>query len=217
MGVPERASVTAKRASGPDRREAGVVGSWNGTDRPRAAVGRHGRHRNAPATISPRSCVRAACVRGYALRQRPLMTRPRRRQAKRVGALWDQAERRWYAPRPGIEDLERWLPFVDLVTSSCWFTNVRPCLGIRLHRHVGRLEISTVPRTCCRRPSRWPGRHDAAGDAAARRAGPARLAGCGGRCRRTRCGGRARSPPQTRKPDSGRPCAKRLLVYPTVG
>jgi hypothetical protein len=101
MSVPERASVTAKRAGGPDRREVGVVGSWNGTDRLRAAVGRQGRHRNAPAAIP-----------------RPLMTRPRRRQAKRVGALWDQAERRWYAPRPGIEALERRLPFVDLVTSS---------------------------------------------------------------------------------------------------
>jgi hypothetical protein len=144
MSVPERASVTAKRASGPDRREAGVVGSWNGTDRPRAAVGRQGRHRNAPAAISPRSCVRAARAPGYALRQRPLMTRPRRRQAKWVGALWDQAERRWYAPRPGIEALERRLPFVDLVTSSCWFINLRPCLGIRLHRHVGRLGTSTV-------------------------------------------------------------------------
>jgi hypothetical protein len=144
MSVPERASVTAKQASRPDRREAGVVGSWNGTDRPRAAVGRQGQHRNVPATVSPRSCVRAARARGYALRQRRSPTRPRRRQGKRVSALWDQAERKWYAPHPAIEALERRLPFVDLVTWSCWFTNVRACLGIRLHP-PGRLGISTVP------------------------------------------------------------------------
>ena len=64
--------------------------------------------------------------------------------AKRLGARWDQAARRWYAPRPGIAGLDRWaarpslpelLPgedrsfgsglFVDLVPQSCWFTNVR--------------------------------------------------------------------------------------------
>jgi hypothetical protein len=64
--------------------------------------------------------------------------------AKRLGARWDQAARRWYAPRPGIARLDRWaarpslpelLPgedrsfgsglFVDLVPQSCWFTNVR--------------------------------------------------------------------------------------------
>ncbi len=95
MSVPERASVAAKRASRLDRREAGVVGSWNGTDRPRVAVGRQGRHRNVPATIPPRSCVR------------------------------------WHAAHPGIEALERRLPFVDLVAWPWWFTNVRPCLGIR--------------------------------------------------------------------------------------
>ena len=65
-------------------------------------------------------------------------------EAKRLGARWDQAARRWYAPRPGIAGLGRWAPcpplpdllpgedrsfgsglFVDLVPQSCWFTNVR--------------------------------------------------------------------------------------------
>jgi hypothetical protein len=65
-------------------------------------------------------------------------------EAKRLGARWDQAARRWYAPRPGIPGLDRWAPrpplpdllpgedrsfgsglFVDLVPQSCWFTNVR--------------------------------------------------------------------------------------------
>ena len=54
------------------------------------------------------------------------------------------AQRRWYAPRPGMAGLARWAPrpplpellpgedrsfgsglFVDLVPASCWFTNVR--------------------------------------------------------------------------------------------
>ncbi|MFJ1751534.1 DUF5710 domain-containing protein [Kitasatospora sp. NPDC088134] len=68
--------------------------------------------------------------------------------AKAAGARWDPAARRWYAPRPGLAGLERWvagadvpelLPgedrslgsglFVDLVPSSCWFTNVRSCVA----------------------------------------------------------------------------------------
>jgi hypothetical protein len=68
-------------------------------------------------------------------------------EAKQRGARWDPRERRWYAPRAGITALDRWLPlpplpellpgedrsfgsglFVDLVASSCWFTNVRTCV-----------------------------------------------------------------------------------------
>lgn len=71
-------------------------------------------------------------------------------QAKAAGAHWDNAARRWFSPRPGIAALERWaasppvpvlLPgedrgfgsglFVDLVPSSCWFTNVRSCVDER--------------------------------------------------------------------------------------
>jgi Domain of unknown function (DUF5710) len=64
--------------------------------------------------------------------------------AKRAGARWDLPARRWYAPRPGMEQLQRWracpevLPgedrqfgaglFVDLVPSSCWLTNARSCV-----------------------------------------------------------------------------------------
>ena len=69
-------------------------------------------------------------------------------EAKRLGARWDQAARRWYAPRPGVTALARWAPrpplpdllpgedrcfgsglFVDLVPASCWFTNVRTCVA----------------------------------------------------------------------------------------
>ncbi len=30
--------------------------------------------------------------------------------AKAAGARWDPRARRWYAPRPGIPELARWLP-----------------------------------------------------------------------------------------------------------
>ncbi|WP_209241362.1 DUF5710 domain-containing protein [Streptomyces oryzae] len=81
-------------------------------------------------------------------------------EAKALGARWDPAARRWFAPGPGMPGLERWaalpdlpalLPgedrafgsglFVDLVPSSCWFTNVRSCVAPRdwerLRRMVG--------------------------------------------------------------------------------
>jgi len=67
--------------------------------------------------------------------------------AKRAGARWDPAAKRWYAPRAGIRALDRWAAradvpdllfgedrflgaglFVDLVPRSCWFTNVRSCV-----------------------------------------------------------------------------------------
>jgi hypothetical protein len=70
--------------------------------------------------------------------------------AKAAGARWDQQSRRWFAVRPGIPALQQWaeiapvpelLPgedrsfgsglFVDLVPSSCWFTNVRSCVDTR--------------------------------------------------------------------------------------
>ncbi|WP_414989805.1 DUF5710 domain-containing protein [Aeromicrobium sp.] len=68
--------------------------------------------------------------------------------AKSLGARWDPVAKRWYAPRPGMASLQRWAPlpeapdllpgedrsfgsglFVDLVPSSCWFTNVRSCVS----------------------------------------------------------------------------------------
>ena len=51
----------------------------------------------------------AARAWGYALRQRPLLARTPRRQVKRIGARWDQAEHRWYAPHLWTGALERWL------------------------------------------------------------------------------------------------------------
>jgi hypothetical protein len=68
--------------------------------------------------------------------------------AKAAGARWDPRARRWYDPHPPTSALHRWaappevpevLPgedrsfgaglFVDLVPSSCWFTNVRSCVS----------------------------------------------------------------------------------------
>ncbi len=66
--------------------------------------------------------------------------------AKSAGARWDPDARRWYAPQVALlPKLARWesrvpelLPgedrsfgqglFVDLVPSTCWFTNVRSCV-----------------------------------------------------------------------------------------
>jgi hypothetical protein len=70
--------------------------------------------------------------------------------AKRLGAKWDPAEKKWYAPEGEKALVERWpIPppitaligedrsfggnqlFVDLVPRSCWFTNVRYCVEPR--------------------------------------------------------------------------------------
>jgi len=69
-------------------------------------------------------------------------------EAKALGARWDPQVKRWYDPRPTTPGLDRWaarpdvpdlLPgedrefgaglFVDLIPSSCWFTNVRTCVS----------------------------------------------------------------------------------------
>ena len=69
-------------------------------------------------------------------------------EAKALGARWDPAARRWFDPRPVSADLQRWaalpdvpdlLPgedrtfgsglFVELVPTTCWFTNVRTCVS----------------------------------------------------------------------------------------
>lgn len=80
-------------------------------------------------------------------------------EAKAAGARWDSGARRWFALRPGVPELRRWAPvpplpellpgedrsfgsglFVDLVPSSCWFTNVRSAVAHqdwdRLHRMI---------------------------------------------------------------------------------
>jgi hypothetical protein len=95
-------------------------------------------------------------------------------QAKADGARWDAAARRWYAPRPDMAGLVRWaalpdvpdlLPgedrsfggglFVDLVPSSCWFTNVRSCVTERDWERLRRPIVARANQRCeiCRRPA----------------------------------------------------------------
>ncbi|WP_306368152.1 DUF5710 domain-containing protein [Nocardiopsis sp. CC223A] len=87
--------------------------------------------------------------------------------AKAEGARWDPGARRWYAPRPGIAALERWaarpdvpdlLPgedrslgsglFVDLVPTTCWFTNVRSCVSQQDWERLRRMVVNRAGRVC---------------------------------------------------------------------
>jgi len=87
--------------------------------------------------------------------------------AKRCGARWDPVAKRWYAPRPGVAALAKWaarpdlpalLPgedrsfgsglFVDLVPSSCWFTNARTCISQQDWERVRRLVTGRADRRC---------------------------------------------------------------------
>ncbi|GAA1214038.1 DUF5710 domain-containing protein [Prauserella alba] len=106
--------------------------------------------------------------------------------AKAAGARWDPEAKRWYAPRPGMVELEQWaaqpdvptlLPgedrsfgsglFVDLVPSSCWFTNVRYCVAERDWERLRRMMLARANHRCevCdrredRRVKRWLEAHE---------------------------------------------------------
>lgn len=88
-------------------------------------------------------------------------------EAKARGARWDSAAKRWYAPRPGMAALNGWhalpdvpelLPgedrtfgsglFVDLVPSSCWFTNVRSCVSQRDWERLRRMIVTRAGERC---------------------------------------------------------------------
>lgn len=88
-------------------------------------------------------------------------------EAKALGARWDSEARRWYAPQPDTAGLDRWvalpdipevLPgedrdfgqglFVDLVPSSCWFTNVRSCVGGRDWGRLRRMVVERAGHRC---------------------------------------------------------------------
>ncbi|GAA4918828.1 DUF5710 domain-containing protein [Streptomonospora salina] len=88
-------------------------------------------------------------------------------QAKAAGARWDPHAKRWYAPRPGIGALHPWaarpaipalLPgedrsfgaglFVDVVPSSCWFTNVRTCVSQRDWERLRRMLLDRAGHLC---------------------------------------------------------------------
>ena len=88
-------------------------------------------------------------------------------EAKARGARWDPAARRWYAPKPCMTVLDRWqarpdvpdlLPgedrsfgsglFVDLVPSSCWFSNVRSCVDQRDWERLRRMITNRADQQC---------------------------------------------------------------------
>src|SRR5512146_3182184 len=88
-------------------------------------------------------------------------------EAKAQGARWDRAARRWYAPRPDMAGLGRWIAlpdvpdllpgedrafgaglFVDLVPSSCWFTNVRSCVSEQDWERLRRMIVSRAGQRC---------------------------------------------------------------------
>ena len=90
--------------------------------------------------------------------------------AKAAGARWDAKAKCWYAPRPGIAALERWvsgpplaeLPpvlsgenrefgaelYIDLVPSSCWYTNVRSCVPKREWDRIRRMVYKRAEYEC---------------------------------------------------------------------
>jgi hypothetical protein len=95
-------------------------------------------------------------------------------QAKSLGARWDPMIRRWYAPAPAVTNLARWaalpdipdlLPgedrslgsglFVDLVPSSCWFTNVRSCVIPNDWERLRRMITNRAGKRCeaCGQPA----------------------------------------------------------------
>lgn len=88
-------------------------------------------------------------------------------EAKSLGARWDPHETRWFAPHPGMTQLSRWealpevpdlLPgedrnfgsglFIDLVPSSCWFTNVRSCVGQQDWERLRRMITRRAEQAC---------------------------------------------------------------------
>ena len=105
---------------------------------------------------------------------------------KARGARWDPGARRWYAPRPDMAGLARWMAlpdvpdllpgedrgfgiglFVDLVPRSCWFTNVRSCVSERDWERLRRMITARAGQRCeiCQRPGdraagRWLEAHE---------------------------------------------------------
>jgi len=88
-------------------------------------------------------------------------------EAKALGARWDPQARRWYATQATMTALQRWaalpdiptpLPgedrtfggglFVDLVPTSCWFTNVRSCVEQRDWERLRRMVVGRAARRC---------------------------------------------------------------------
>ena len=87
--------------------------------------------------------------------------------AKAAGAKWAWDEKRWYAPNPGVTELERWRAkppissvlagedrnfgsglFVDLVPRTAWFTNVRSCVSKPDWKRIRDMVVSRAGNRC---------------------------------------------------------------------
>jgi Domain of unknown function (DUF5710) len=88
-------------------------------------------------------------------------------RAKALGARWDPATQRWYAPAPGLPAFARWTPrpeapddipgedrgfgaglFVDLIPSTSWFTNVRSAVDPRDWERLRRMVYRRAGNRC---------------------------------------------------------------------
>lgn len=88
-------------------------------------------------------------------------------EAKALGARWAPKEKRWYAPRTDMPELQRWAPrpevpevvpgedrsfgeglFPDPIPSSCWFTNVRSCVVPRDWERLRRMITKRAGQRC---------------------------------------------------------------------
>ena len=88
-------------------------------------------------------------------------------EAKALGAMWDPNARSWYQPQRDAPGLDRWarLPdipavlagedrtfgsglFVDLVPSTCWFSNVRSCVVQRDWERLRRMVLARAGLVC---------------------------------------------------------------------
>lgn len=75
---------------------------------------------------------------GFELRNYLDMPYAKKEEAKHHGARWDPLVKKWYAPKSEKYLLHHWplkndlflrnRLFVDLIPSTCWFTNVRSCV-----------------------------------------------------------------------------------------
>lgn len=87
--------------------------------------------------------------------------------AKANGARWDPQARRWFDPNPTTPELQLWAPlpelpdllpgedrtykpglFVDLIPTTCWFTNVRSCVAPRDWDRIRRMVTRRAGYAC---------------------------------------------------------------------
>ena len=100
-------------------------------------------------------------------------------KAKKFGARWDPKEKKWHAPHNEEELVKRWPLntdpiseiigedrtfggndlFVDLIPTSCWFTNARSCIHPGDWDRVRKFVYTRAGNQCecCQKPGRLEG------------------------------------------------------------